>query len=141
MDQIGDNPLVVAGDGSALHPSVYAAMERRSGTGTGRTRHNRNLPRPFDKTRCGMLLGEGAGCLSGDYEHARARGAKMYAELEGWGFTCDAHSMVKPPAPGKSNNGPPGWHSQPPTGSPRRSGLRERLGLGTMELDAMKHRP
>ena len=86
--------MVVAGDEAPLHrvPECVRRHERRSGTGTGRTRHNPGIFPPFDKTRCG----HGAGRRSWlfypeDYEHARARGAKMYAELEGWGFTCDAH--------------------------------------------------
>ena len=43
-----------------------------------------------------------------------------------------------PPAPGKSNNGPPGWHSQPPTGSPEEVDYVNACGLGTMELDAIE---
>jgi 3-oxoacyl-[acyl-carrier-protein] synthase II len=43
------------------------------------------------------VLGEGAGCIVLEsFEHARERGARMYAELEGWRFTCDAYSMAKP---------------------------------------------
>lgn len=78
-----------------------------AGFGAARALSKRNdepekASRPWDKQRDGFVLGDGAGMLVlEEYEHAQARGAKIYAELAGFGTSADAFHMTSPPETGE----------------------------------------
>ncbi len=136
----GHADVVIAGGAEApLHPTIFAAMEAGRVLAPDLGGTVRNLPRPFDHTRCGIVLGEGAGCVViEEYQHARDRGARMYAELEGWAFTCDAYSMARPMESGQEQTR--AIH-QALVGSrwfPEEVDYISVCGLGSIELDAVE---
>jgi 3-oxoacyl-[acyl-carrier-protein] synthase II len=93
----GDADAVLAGGGEAcMHPLILAGFTAMRGLAV----ENDDPPlasRPFDATRAGFVMGEGA-CvfLLEDFEAAQARGARVYAEVLGYGASNDAHHMAQP---------------------------------------------
>src|SRR5437870_4699289 len=95
--KMGDAQIIFAGGAEATIVPIgiggFCAMKAMS------TRNDdpQHASRPFDKERDGFVMGEGAGVLVlEEYGHARARGARIYAELAGYGNTADAHHLTAP---------------------------------------------
>ncbi|MDL2309227.1 beta-ketoacyl-ACP synthase II [Bacteroidales bacterium OttesenSCG-928-C03] len=87
--------IIAGGTEAAVHPLSIGGFANSKALDRGNDPANASLP--FDKRRAGFVLGEGAGILIlEEYEHAKARGAKMYAEVCGYGNTCDAHHLTAP---------------------------------------------
>lgn len=100
MIKYGDAKAMVAGGTEAgLNPYTLAGFNAL--TALSKTEDPITASRPFDKTRNGFVLGEGAGALIlEELDHALARGAHIYAELVGYGSTCDAHHITAPSGEG-----------------------------------------
>lgn len=97
----GDAKVMVVGGAEAtvtpLGIGGFAAMHALS----TRNDNPAAASRPYDRDRDGFVLGEGAGILIiEDYEFARSRGAEIYCELAGYGFSADAHHITQPSADG-----------------------------------------
>ena len=100
--QYGDADVIVAGGCEATITTLGIGAFTAARTLSKRNDEPTKASRPYDKDRDGFVMGEGAGVLVlEEYEHAKARGAKIYAEIVGYGQTADAHDMVAPDPEGK----------------------------------------
>ena len=102
--QRGDVDLAIAGGSEALIvPGVVLAWQAMQTLAAFVPGEAARAVRPFASERSGFCLGEGAAFLILESsEHARRRGARTYAELTGWGISCDATHLTKPDAPGQA---------------------------------------
>lgn len=87
--------VITGGAEAAVCPSAVAGFVNMQALSTATAPDEASLP--FDKRRGGFVIGEGAVALVlEEYEHAKARGAKIYGEVCGYGSTCDAHHITAP---------------------------------------------
>src|SRR5829696_7635424 len=88
--------VIAGGTEACIHPLILAGFTAMRGL-AAEDEHPPRASRPFDATRAGFVMGEGAGALLlEDWERAERRGAEIYAEVLGYGASNDAHHMAQP---------------------------------------------
>lgn len=93
--------LIMGGAEASIYPGILAAFCVARALST-RNEDPQGASRPFSRDRDGFVLGEGSGILVlEEFEHAKARGAHIYAEVLGHGMTCDAYHMTAPDPEGR----------------------------------------
>ena len=95
--QRGDADIIITGGTEAsITPMALGGFSSMKALSTNND-NPQGASRPFDQNRDGFVMGEGAGILIlEELEHAKKRGARIYGEVVGYGFTCDAHHMTSP---------------------------------------------
>ncbi len=92
--------VIAGGAECVVHPLTIAGFSNMKALSTQENPKKASIP--FDVKRDGFVMGEGAGVLIlEEYEHAKARGAKIYAEMVGYGNTCDAYHVTAPEPDGE----------------------------------------
>jgi len=102
MIAMDDADVMLAGGAEgAICPLGIAGFAQARALSTGFNDEPQRASRPYDRDRDGFVMGEGAGVVVlEEYEHAKARGAKIYGEIIGYGATSDGYDMVAPSGEG-----------------------------------------
>ncbi|MAN51479.1 MULTISPECIES: beta-ketoacyl-ACP synthase I [unclassified Marinimicrobium] len=99
--QLGKQDIVFAGGGEEEHWTLTSLFDAMGALSTKYNDHPEQASRAYDAERDGFVIAGGGGCLVlEEYEHAKARGAKIYAELVGYGANSDGYDMVAPSGEG-----------------------------------------
>ena len=99
--QYGKQDIVFAGGGEELDWALSGMFDAMPALSSKYNNTPEKASRPYDKDRDGFIIAGGGGALVlEEYEHAKARGAKIYAELTGYGATSDGYDMVQPSGEG-----------------------------------------
>lgn len=124
MVALDDADVMVAGGAEAAVCRIgMAGFAAARALSTGYNDDPQSGSRPWDKGRDGFVMGEGAGIVVlEEYEHAKARGAKIYAEVKGYGMSGDAHHITAP-----AEDGDGGFRAM--------QASLKRAGLDTSEID------
>ena len=99
--QMGKQDIMFAGGSEELHWAMTAMFDAMTALSSKYNETPEKASRAYDKSRDGYVIAGGGGVLVlEEYEHAKARGANIYAELTGYGATSDGHDMVAPSGEG-----------------------------------------
>lgn len=102
MIAYGDADVMIAGGAEMATTELGVGGFASAKALSTRNDEPQKASRPWDQDRDGFVIGDGAGVIVlEEYEHAKARGAKIYAELVGFGMSGDAHHMTSPPEDGR----------------------------------------
>ena len=99
--QLGKQKIIFAGGSDEVHFAMTAMFDAMTALSTKYNDNPTTASRPYDKNRDGFVISGGGGVLVlEEYEHAKARDAKIYAEITGYGATSDGYDMVAPSGEG-----------------------------------------
>tara|TARA_B100001996_G_scaffold228666_1_gene176195 strand:- start:306 stop:1517 length:1212 start_codon:yes stop_codon:yes gene_type:complete len=99
--QLGKQKIIFAGGSDEVHFALTAMFDAMTALSSKYNDTPEKASRPYDKTRDGFVISGGGGVLvMEEYEHAKSRGAKIYAEITGYGATSDGYDMVAPSGEG-----------------------------------------
>ncbi len=97
----GRASIMITGGAEEMHFMDAGIFDIMRATSTKYNDRPELTPRPFDRDRDGLVVAEGGGCLIlEDYDHAKKRGARIYAEVAGYGTNCDGTHLTNPSAGG-----------------------------------------